>query len=177
MVDKWRNGEFQTCQRAYCNMQQMLPIGVTDKPLVECVKLYCPQCNEIYTPIKQRYQSLDGAYFGTGFPHMLFMVYPQLRIKPHKDQFVPKMYGFKIHDTALDVQLQKGKEIENQRKRTTLALEEHPRSEPGRAGGVDDHERGRGYYSGWEYDECHRVPSQRVRGTRAYAAAGDTCWC
>lgn len=122
MVDKWRNGEFQTCQRAYCNNQQMLPIGVTDKPLTECVKLFCPQCNEVYTPVKQRYQSLDGAYFGTGFPHMLFMVYPQLRIKPHKDQFVPKMYGFKIHDTALDVQLEKGKQIENQRKRAENAV-------------------------------------------------------
>ena len=41
MVDKWRNGEFQGCLKAYCNNQQMFPIGMTDKPLVDSVKLYC----------------------------------------------------------------------------------------------------------------------------------------
>ena len=122
MVEKWRNGDFQACQRAYCNNQQMLPIGTTDKPFKDFVKLYCPKCDEIYTPMKQRYQNLDGAFFGTGFPHMLFMVYPQLRNKPNKEQFVPRMYGFKIHDTALEVQWKKGKELEDQRKKAENAV-------------------------------------------------------
>jgi len=50
------------------------------------------------------------------------MVYPQLRTKPSKNQFVPKMYGFKIHEFALDKQLKKGEEIDNQRKRAENAV-------------------------------------------------------
>merc|ERR1712126_294988 len=41
-----------------------------------------------------------------GFPHMLFMVHPEYRPKRPANQFVPRLYGFKIHHHAYQIQQQ-----------------------------------------------------------------------
>ena len=43
----------------------------------------------------------DGAYFGTTFPHLLLMTYPSLRPPPAADSYVPRVFGFKLHPSAL----------------------------------------------------------------------------
>ena len=43
----------------------------------------------------------DGAYFGTTFPHLLLMTYPSLRPPPASDSYVPRVFGFKLHPSAL----------------------------------------------------------------------------
>ncbi len=60
------------------------------------MKLYCPKCMDVYTPKSSRHHHTDGAYFGTGFPHMLFMVHPEYRPKRPANQFVPR-YVFPLH--------------------------------------------------------------------------------
>lgn len=77
-LDKYRNADFGTCPRVYCYQQPVLPVGLSDSPYQQAVKLYCPRCEDIYTPKGSRHGSIDGAYFGTTFPHMLFMVYPHM---------------------------------------------------------------------------------------------------
>ena len=57
------------------------------------VKLYCPKCCDVYTPKSSRHHHIDGVYFGTGFPHMLFMVHPELRPPKPSNQFVPRLEG------------------------------------------------------------------------------------
>lgn len=42
------------------------------------MKLYCGRCEDLYSPKSSRHGSIDGAYFGTTFPHLLFLVYPGL---------------------------------------------------------------------------------------------------
>ncbi|TWW65575.1 Casein kinase II subunit beta [Takifugu flavidus] len=80
--------------------------GLSDIPGEAMVKLYCPKCMDVYTPKSSRHHHTDGAYFGTGFPHMLFMVHPEYRSKRPANQFVPRLYGFKIHPMAYQLQLQ-----------------------------------------------------------------------
>lgn len=65
-------------------------IGLSDVPGEAMVKLYCPKCMDVYTPKSSRHHHTDGAYFGTGFPHMLFMVHPEYRPKRPNNQFVPR---------------------------------------------------------------------------------------
>lgn len=43
-----------------------------------------------FVPRSSRHQHTDGSYFGTGFPHMLFFVHPEIRPKRPATQFVPK---------------------------------------------------------------------------------------
>lgn len=51
-------------------------VGLSDVPGEAMVKLYCPKCMDVYSPKSSKHHHTDGAYFGTGFPHMLFMVSP-----------------------------------------------------------------------------------------------------
>ncbi|XP_076307661.1 casein kinase II subunit beta-like [Tachypleus tridentatus] len=69
LIEKYQNGDF-----VYCENQPMLPIGLSDVPVEAMVKLYCPKCMD--NPKSSRHHQTDGAYFGTGFTHMLFMVHP-----------------------------------------------------------------------------------------------------
>lgn len=64
--------------------------GLSDVPGEAMVKSYCAKCTDVYTPKSSRHHHTDGAYFGTGFPHMLFMVHPEYRPKRPANQFVPR---------------------------------------------------------------------------------------
>lgn len=71
--------------------------GLSDIPGEAMVKLYCPKCMDVYTPKSSRHHHTDGAYFGTGFPHMLFMVHPEYRPKRPANQFVPRFVSQSRH--------------------------------------------------------------------------------
>ncbi|KAJ7619065.1 casein kinase II, regulatory subunit [Mycena polygramma] len=78
MVEKYRRGDFGRCPRVMCQAQSLLPVGLIDIPYEKSVKLYCGRCEDLYSPKSSRHGSIDGAYFGTTFPHLLFLVYPTL---------------------------------------------------------------------------------------------------
>ncbi|KAJ3922780.1 casein kinase II, regulatory subunit [Lentinula edodes] len=78
MIEKYKRAEFGRCPRVMCQLQPLLPVGLTDIPYEKSVKLYCGRCEDLYSPKSSRHGSIDGAYFGTTFPHLLFLVYPTL---------------------------------------------------------------------------------------------------
>ena len=57
----------------------MLPVGTCNNIKIARVKVlnikksYCPKCKDIYKP-KKKCRDIDGAFFGTSFPHILLMV-------------------------------------------------------------------------------------------------------
>ncbi|KAJ7052040.1 casein kinase II, regulatory subunit [Mycena amicta] len=71
MVEKYKRGDFGRCPRVLCHAQPLLPVGLS-------VKLFCGRCEDLYSPKSSRHGSIDGAYFGTTFPHLLFLVYPAI---------------------------------------------------------------------------------------------------
>lgn len=44
---------------------------------------------------------VDGAYFGTTFPHLFFMTYKGLVPDPPEKTFVPRVFGFRVHSRNL----------------------------------------------------------------------------
>jgi len=100
MVEKYNNAEFGRCPRVFCQGQAVLPVGQSDIPRTNTVKMFCPKCQDLYYPKLSRHTNLDGGYFGTTFPHLLLQTYPELvPVKP-SFSYVPRIFGFKIHRSS-----------------------------------------------------------------------------
>ncbi|WZZ24690.1 hypothetical protein YC2023_008091 [Brassica napus] len=116
MLDKYKNYDFGRCPRVYCCGQPCLPVGQSDIPRSSTVKIYCPKCEDVYYP-RSKYQgsilflispsprfmlqclnkNIDGAYFGTTFPHLFLMTYGHLKPQKAAQSYVPRVFGFKLH--------------------------------------------------------------------------------
>ncbi|GME88357.1 hypothetical protein B5S28_g994 [[Candida] boidinii] len=130
MLDKYRNGDFGYCPRVHCKLTPLLPIGLSDTPRVASVKLYCPNCEDLYNPKSSRHAAIDGAFFGTSFPSMFLQTYPELIPLHNVEIYTPKIFGFHIHDYAKMTRwrlLQK----EKLKKELDEKSIEHSRSVPG----------------------------------------------
>lgn len=114
MLEKYRHHEFGTCPRYHCNSQAVLPAGITDQKGKAPVKLYCPRCEELYRPRSARHENIDGACFGTTFPHLFFLVFPELKPHKSKDHYIPRVFGFKLHSSWHDRSLKAAKEAQLQ---------------------------------------------------------------
>ncbi|KAI9015169.1 casein kinase II beta subunit [Gaertneriomyces semiglobifer] len=97
MEEMYRGAEFGRCPRFLCEGQAVLPVGLSDRPGLKCVHIYCPRCEDVYLPRSKRHQSVDGAYFGTSFPHLFFQVYQNLQPSKPVQRYIPKVFGFKVH--------------------------------------------------------------------------------
>lgn len=97
MFEKYKNYDFGRCPRVYCCGQPCLPVGQSDICRSSAVKIYCPKCEDIYCPRSRQQGNIDGAYFGTTFPHLFFMTYPHLKPQKASQQYIPRVFGFKIH--------------------------------------------------------------------------------
>ncbi|KAK8854487.1 hypothetical protein IAR55_003225 [Kwoniella newhampshirensis] len=82
MVEKYEAGHFGACPRVFCHATPVLPCGRADMPGIDTVKLYCPNCGDIYTPPSSKYSGVDGAFFGTTFAPLFFQTYPELHAAP-----------------------------------------------------------------------------------------------
>ncbi|AGO11342.1 AaceriACR087Cp [[Ashbya] aceris (nom. inval.)] len=100
MLQKYRDADFCRCPRVHCNFQPLLPVGLHDVPGIDCVKLYCPSCEDLYIPKSSRHSSIDGAYFGTSFPGMFLQAFPEVVPKHPTKRYVPKVFGFDLHKQA-----------------------------------------------------------------------------
>ncbi|KAL8680983.1 MAG: hypothetical protein Q9186_002883 [Xanthomendoza sp. 1 TL-2023] len=100
MLDKYKKSDFGKCPRVLCAAAPLLPIGMSDNPHIQSVKLYCVKCEDLYNPKSTRHANIDGAYFGTSFTNVLFQVYPALVPDKSKERYSPRVFGFKVHAAA-----------------------------------------------------------------------------
>lgn len=94
MREKSLNGTFGHCPRILCAGQPVIPVGLSDVLKQSRVKVFCPRCKEVYLP-KKKCQDIDGAYFGTSFPHLLCKAFPDITSE-EKKAYVPRIFGFRV---------------------------------------------------------------------------------
>jgi casein kinase II subunit beta len=123
MYEKYRGASFGRCPHVFCQGQPVLPVGLSDLPRNYTVNVFCPRCHGLFFPKSTRQANIDGAYFGTTFPHLYLMTHPDMiPVKPTQD-YIPRVYGFKINNTSLyyrnnDASLQSRSEGREQRTNT-----------------------------------------------------------
>ncbi|KAJ1971734.1 casein kinase 2 regulatory subunit [Dimargaris verticillata] len=125
ILDKYKGLGFGRCPRVLCNSQPLLPVGLSDIPGRHSVKLYCCHCEDVYNPKSTRHATIDGAYFGTSLPHMIFQMFPTLVPEKSIVRYEPKIFGFKLHATA-DLHRKQDKIRDQQAKRLVAAGIEPP---------------------------------------------------
>ncbi|EAY21453.1 Casein kinase II regulatory subunit family protein [Trichomonas vaginalis G3] len=99
MKEKYNEELFGTCPRVNCDNAKLLPIGTTFRVKHHSVKLFCPCCYDIYKA--PRKVALDGAHFGSAFPHIFLASYPALDMHSKFKQFDIHMFGLKLNRNSL----------------------------------------------------------------------------
>ncbi len=100
MLEKWKTAQFGRCPRVLCASQHCLPVGQSDMLRQGNVKIFCPKCEDIFFP-RSKYQcSIDGAYFGTTFPHLFMMTYGNLKPAKPTQSYTPRIFGFRVRLVA-----------------------------------------------------------------------------
>lgn len=129
MYEKYRSAAFGRCPNVFCQGQPVLPVGLSDLPRNYTVNVFCPRCHGLFFPKSTRQANIDGAYFGTTFPHLYLMTHPvsvlryyffvynapptypgateifhrlqeMIPVKPSQ-QYIPRVFGFKIHQSSV----------------------------------------------------------------------------
>ena len=114
MMEKYKHAHFGRCPRYLCNNQPCLPAGTSDVFRTATVKLFCPNCQvranirassisidfwksqDLYFPRSKYQGNVDGAYFGTTFPHLFLMTYTHLKHRKNCTTYIPRIFGFKV---------------------------------------------------------------------------------
>mmetsp|Transcript_19634 Transcript_19634/g.41179 ORF Transcript_19634/g.41179 Transcript_19634/m.41179 type:complete len:391 (-) Transcript_19634:210-1382(-) len=113
MYNKYAAKEFGTCPLVHCSGQPVLPVGLKDEIGVDTVKIFCPKCKCVYQPPPIRTRgghhssnsggggAVDGAAFGTTFPHLFLMTFNNLVPDPlpPESAYIPRVFGFRVHQS------------------------------------------------------------------------------
>ncbi|KAH0791211.1 Casein kinase II subunit beta [Histomonas meleagridis] len=97
MISKQKNKIFMHCPRLSCERTICFPCGVSDIPQELTIKMYCPNCHEIYNVSDELISKIDGAYFGLNWLESVCQSHPELRLSNQTQEYVPRIYGFRIY--------------------------------------------------------------------------------
>ncbi|KAM3589115.1 casein kinase 2 regulatory subunit [Umbelopsis sp. WA50703] len=101
MAEKYNSGHFGHCPRVYCYRCPVLPCGRSENPGTEAVRFFCPCCLDVYAPQTTRHSTIDGAHFGSTFPHLLLFTYPDLIPEGRTQIYKPKIFGFRVNEWSV----------------------------------------------------------------------------
>ncbi|KAK0640849.1 casein kinase II subunit beta-1 [Cercophora newfieldiana] len=91
MSEKYEMGHFGVCPRTNCNQTRTLPVGLSDIPGEDTVKLFCPSCLDVYVPPNSRFQTVDGAFFGRTFGALFLLTFPEYDLSKSANESVTNL--------------------------------------------------------------------------------------
>lgn len=99
MADKVAARVYGACSRVACKGFPYVPVGTSDFPGEDTVKMFCYQCSELYVPSGSM-RDMDGCVFGRTFAHLLTIVRPDLFARRPAETYVPRVFGFQIYNPS-----------------------------------------------------------------------------
>ena len=96
MKIKYNNKDFMKCPRSYCYNFQCLPYGISSDFGEYSIKMFCPNCNNIYEVLDQNFKKIDGACFGSNWIIPFLKKNLDIKLNFPLKYYIPKMFGFKV---------------------------------------------------------------------------------
>ncbi len=100
MSEKFELSHFGNCPRTNCEHARTLPVGLSDIPGEDTVKLFCPSCLDVYVPPNSRFQTVDGAFFGRTFGALFLMTFPDYDISKKATEALTSTAGARTTPAA-----------------------------------------------------------------------------
>ena len=63
---------------------------------------------DVYHPPIAKHRKIDGAAYGTTLPHLFLQRYPILTGQSPNCCYVPRIFGFEVHNSAAEMQVHRG---------------------------------------------------------------------
>ena len=98
MIAKFQKHEFPPCPRVLCNHFTCFPYGSSAIIGEQPMKLFCPNCTDIYLITNNDNLGIDGAFFGPFWIHTLMHHHPEIVSSQPPEVYVPRIYGFRIYN-------------------------------------------------------------------------------
>ena len=102
MSEKYELGHFGCCPRTNCDQARTLPVGLSDIPGEDTVKLFCPSCLDVYVPPNSRFQTVDGAFFGRTFGALFLLTFPEYDLTKRGADILSGGAGARIADETAE---------------------------------------------------------------------------
>lgn len=102
MSEKYELAHFGICPRTFCDGVRTLPVGLSDVPGEDTVKLFCPSCLDVYVPPNSRFQTVDGAFFGRTFGALFLLTFPEYEISKKGAETLGSTTGPRLLPTSHD---------------------------------------------------------------------------
>jgi len=104
MWEKYSRREFQECPRHFCDRQICLPYGPHEELDRSVLRMFCPNCREVYVPEDPACNTIDGAFFGPSWVDLFIEAYACKGIIPAGAVKRPlvRLFGFKVEALCSD---------------------------------------------------------------------------
>lgn len=101
--EKLRNQDYPKCPRSWCDGVCGVPVGTSDDLGESNVKLYCPNCQDVYSVTDKRFTSMDGAFFGPSWCHLFVKRFPDVVPEEPPRKYVPRIFGLRVAPPGTEV--------------------------------------------------------------------------
>jgi casein kinase II subunit beta len=104
MYEKYSRQEFPRCPRTFCEGHVCLPFGPSEEPDESVLRIFCPNCREVYSADDPVCEQIDGAYFGPSWVNLFIQEYQTKGVVKKGPLKKPpiRLFGFRIKTRSSD---------------------------------------------------------------------------
>ena len=96
VYQKYQSDDYPHCPRILCKKKKCIPIGVSLELYENPVKIFCPNCRDVYNIKDSTFSKVDGAFFGNSWIPIFLKKYPDIISGTNNDLYIPRIFGFRI---------------------------------------------------------------------------------